>query len=101
LSTAIFPEAPSPDLQTQLPLEVEIATLIVDVLHLEIAPADIAPAAPLFRDGLGLDSIDALELALAISKRYGVSLRSDDDRNSEIFANLRSLARFIAAHRPA
>jgi acyl carrier protein len=88
-------------MQTQLPLEAELATLIADALHLEIEAAAIAPTEPLFRDGLGLDSIDALELALAISKRYRVTLRSDDARNSEIFANLRSLACFIAAHRPA
>ena len=84
---------------TQDPIEFEIAALIVDVLHLDIAAAAIAPADALFRDGLGLDSIDALELALAISKRYRINLRSDDARNTEIFANLRSLSRFIAAHR--
>jgi len=76
-----------------------MAALIVEVLHLETAPAKIAPDAPLFGEGLGLDSIDALELALAISKRYGISLRSDDERNDEIFASLRNLSRFVAASR--
>ncbi len=92
---------PSCDPATQQPLETEIATLIVDVLHLEIKPETIVPGVALFRDGLGLDSIDALELALAISKRYGVNLRSDDSRNSEIFVNLRSLTHFIAVNSPA
>ena len=92
---------PSSGPHTQLPFEAEIARLIVDVLHLDSAAADIVPEQPLFRDGLGLDSIDALELALAISRHYGVTLRSDDARNAEIFASLRSLSRFIAAQRPA
>ena len=86
---------------SQNPLEAELARLIVAVLHLEVAAEAIAPAAPLFREGLGLDSIDALELSLAISRQYGVNLRSDDARNAQIFANLRSLAHFIAANRPA
>lgn len=79
--------------------EREMAAFIVEVLHLERAPGAIASDEPLFRDGLGLDSIDALELSLAISKRYGVRLRSDDPRSPEIFANLRSLTQHIAAHR--
>ena len=79
--------------------ESEIARLIVDTLHLEIAPDRIAPTDRLFGDGLGLDSIDALELALAISRRYGVELKSDDDRISAIFASLRSLAGHIDANR--
>ncbi len=74
--------------------------MIVDVLKLEIRPAEIAPEAPLFREGLGLDSIDALELALTISSRYGVNLRADDAQSTASFASLRSLAAFIAARRP-
>jgi acyl carrier protein len=101
LIASVSAETPSSDPQAQLPLEAEVAALIVSVLHLEIEPAAIAPEAPLFREGLGLDSIDALELALEISKQYGVKLRSDDTRNTEIFASLRSLARFVAEHRPA
>jgi acyl carrier protein len=80
-------------------LETEIARLIVDLLHLEIDPMDIDPEAPLFGDGLGLDSIDALEMSLAVSKDYNVTLRSDDPRNTQIFASLRGLSRFIAANR--
>ncbi len=77
----------------------ELAELIVSTLSLEIAPEAIDPTAPLFVEGLGLDSIDALELALAISRTYGFELRSDDGRNGRIFASLDSLARHIAAHR--
>jgi acyl carrier protein len=81
-------------------LEVEVARLIVDALNLEdVDPESIAPDAPLFRDGLGLDSIDALELALAISKKYGFKLQSGDKKNNEIFHSLRSLARHIEQHR--
>lgn len=76
--------------------EQELAELIVTVLNLEgIAPGDIDPEAPLFKTGLGLDSIDALELALEISKRYGFQLRSDDENNVRIFSSLRSLAGHI------
>ncbi|MGH7122498.1 MAG: phosphopantetheine-binding protein [Acetobacteraceae bacterium] len=90
-----------PQTEAELRFEAEMAALIVDVLHLEITPSAIIAEEPLFRDGLGLDSIDALELALALSKRYGVKLRSDDPRSQEIFASLRSLSRFIASeHSP-
>lgn len=74
----------------------ELAELIVAELQLEVSPAEIDPDAPLFGEGLGLDSIDALELAVAISKRYGVELRSDDARNHRIFASLRNLAAHVA-----
>ncbi len=80
-------------------LEAEIAHLIVEVLHLENKPEDIDPEAPLFGEGLGLDSIDALELALALSRSYGIELKSDDERNREIFASLRALARFVGENR--
>ncbi len=79
--------------------EQEIAALLVSVLHLEIEPQEIEPEAPLFNEGLGLDSIDALELALAISRQYGLELKSDDERNRSIFASLRSLAAYVALHR--
>ena len=76
--------------------ERELAELIVTALNLEgVAPADIDPEAALFKTGLGLDSIDALELALEISKRYGFQLRSDDENNVRIFSSLRSLATHI------
>lgn len=88
--------APSPDLQA---LESELAGLFVTALNLEMAPADIDPTAPLFGDGLGLDSIDILEVALEVSHRYGFQLRSDDEDNQNIFRNLRSLAAHVAQHR--
>jgi len=81
------------------PLEAELAVLIVTSLQLEIDAADIAPTDALFGEGLGLDSIDALELALAISRDYGLELKSDDADNRAIFASLRSLARHIETHR--
>ena len=75
--------------------EQEVAQLIVATLNLDIAPQDIPADAPLFGEGLGLDSIDALELALAISRAYGLELRSDDARDRQVFASLRSLAGYI------
>ena len=85
---------------TQTTLEHEVAEMIVTALNLEnVKPADIDPAAPLFGAGLGLDSIDALELALEISKRYGFQLRSDDDDNRRIFASLGALAAHIEKKR--
>ncbi len=84
----------------QTAFEQEVAGLIVDSLNLEeVAAEDIDPEAPLFREGLGLDSIDALELALAISRAYGVQIRSDDENNRQIFASLRALAAHIEANR--
>lgn len=80
-------------------VEAELAQLFVDALNLEIAAAEIDPAAPLFGEGLGLDSIDILEVALEISQRYGFQLRSDDENNQTIFRNLRSLAAHVAAQR--
>ena len=77
----------------------EVAEMIVVSLSLEIAPQDIVPDAPLFGEGLGLDSIDILEVALVVSKRYGFSLRADNEDNVSIFASLRSLCGHIAANR--
>jgi len=86
----------------QTPAEHELAKLLVDSLNLEDTdPSQIDPEAPLFGDGLGLDSIDALELSLAISKKYGFQLRSDSDENRRIFGSLRSLSAHIEAHRAA
>jgi acyl carrier protein len=76
---------------TQTEREAELARLIVKTLNLDIPASEIKPEAPLFGDGLGLDSIDVLEIALAISQNYGVQLRSDDENNTEIFRSLRSL----------
>lgn len=80
-------------------LELELAQLFVDALNLETQAEAIDPLAPLFGDGLGLDSIDILEVALEISQRYGFQLRSDDENNQRIFQNLRSLAAHVAQNR--
>jgi len=80
-------------------LERELAELMVSALNLEVDPAGIDPGAPLYGDGLGLDSIDILEIALEVSKRYGFELRSDDENNVRIFSSLRQLAQHVAAHR--
>ena len=85
----------------QTSLEGEVAQLIVDAVGLDLPAADIHPEQPLFgqREGLGLDSIDLLEIALAISSKYGFQLRSDDPENERIFASLRALSAHIARHR--
>jgi len=81
-------------------LEQEVAELIVEQLNLEEVDArEIDPAAPLFGDGLGLDSIDALEMALAVSRRYGVELRAGSADNVRIFSSLRALCEYIASKR--
>jgi acyl carrier protein len=86
--------------QSGISLERELADMLVEVLHLEMTAAEIDPEAPLFGDqGLGLDSIDILEIAVAISKKYGFKLRSDDPDNDRTFASLRALASHIAEKR--
>ncbi len=80
--------------------EQDLARLIVESLNLEgVAPEDIEPEAPLFGEGLGLDSLDMLELSMAVEQKYGVTLRSDDPDNEKIFASLRSLSTHIDLHR--
>ena len=79
--------------------EIELAQLIVTTLNLEVAPSEIDPAAPLYGEGLGLDSIDILEVALAVSKTFGVKLRADDKNNVKIFSSLRSLSHYIQQNR--
>lgn len=80
-------------------LQAEVAGLIVNALNLEIEPGDIQPDEPLYGDGLGLDSIDILEVALEVSKRYGFQLRADNENNVRIFRSLASLTDHIAASR--
>jgi len=77
----------------------EVAELVVSSLNLETAAADILPDDPLYGDGLGLDSIDILEIALVVSKRYGLQLRADNEDNTVIFHSLRSLSEHIAQQR--
>ena len=80
-------------------LQQELAALFVQALNLEVRPQDIDPDAPLYGEGLGLDSIDILEVALIVSKQYGIQLRADSQENQQIFRSLRHLADFIAAQR--
>jgi len=79
--------------------ELKLAQLIVSSLNLETRAAEIDPTSPLYGEGMGLDSIDILEVALAVSKAYGVRLRSDDEQNRKIFTSLRSLSQHIQQHR--
>ena len=80
-------------------LQREIAALFVQALNLEVQAEDIDPDAPLYGEGLGLDSIDILEVALILSKQYGIQLRADSQENQQIFRSLRHLAEYIAAQR--
>ena len=83
----------------QTDLQREVATILVEALNLEVAADAIDPEAPLYGEGLGLDSIDILEVALVVSQRYGFQLRSDDEDNVRIFGSLATLAEHIAANR--
>lgn len=81
---------------TQTPAQKEIAELLIDVLNLEDVEADeIDPEEPLFGDGLGLDSIDALEIALAISQKYSVQMKAEDESTKQAFTSLASLTQFV------
>lgn len=85
-----------------VPLETlmgEVAELIVEALNLEVQPDEVNFDDPLYGDGLGLDSIDMLEISLVISKRYGFQLRSDNENNEKIYASLRALSTYIASQR--
>jgi acyl carrier protein len=87
-------------LPTSDQLENEIKKLIIDLLALEdVTPADIEPEAALFVEGLGLDSIDALEIAMALEERYGVKIGDDPEQNQQIFASVRALAGFVSESR--
>ncbi|MFC3685551.1 phosphopantetheine-binding protein [Hydrogenophaga luteola] len=87
------PQTPLNDLMA------EVAALIVEALNLDVKPEDIQPDDPLYGEGLGLDSIDMLEISLVISKQYGFQLKSDNENNVKIFASLRSLSEHIASQR--
>ena len=80
-------------------LQREVAELMIEALNLEVSADQITADAPLYGEGLGLDSIDVLEVALVVSKRYGVQLRADSADNQHIFSSLRSLSDYIAAQR--
>ena len=80
-------------------LQREVADLMIECLNLDVTAEQIVPDAPLYGEGLGLDSIDVLEVALEVSKRYGLQLRADSADNVHIFRSLRSLSDYIAAQR--
>lgn len=82
-------------------LQREVAELIIEALNLEITPEEINADDPLYGDGLGLDSIDVLEVALVVSKRYKLQLRADSEDNHRIFSSLRTLTEYIGAQRAA
>lgn len=87
-------------MQVREDLELEIKQLIIEALMLEdVTPADIDTEAPLFNEGLGLDSIDALDLAMTLEERYGVRGSPDTQENRRRFASVRTLAEFVAAGR--
>ena len=87
-------------MSNQTPAEAALAELLVEVLNLEdIEPQEINPEEMLFGDGLGLDSIDALEIALAISQEHGVEMKAEDESTKEAFATLRSLSAFVEANK--
>ena len=79
--------------------EAALAQLIVDTLGLDKAPGDIDPEAPLYQEGLGLDPIDILEIALVVSKTFGFQMRADDADNTKIFRSLRNLSQHIQSCR--
>jgi len=79
--------------------EYEVARLLIETLQLERSPEEINPDAPLFGDGLGLDSIDALEIALALSRSYGFEIKSEEARAQQVFLSLRNLTQYINDHR--
>jgi acyl carrier protein len=88
-----------PDISSTADLQREVAELMIECLNLEVMADQITPDTPLYGNGLGLDSIDVLEVALVVSKRYGLQLRSDSAGNRHIFSSLRSLSDYIAAQR--
>ena len=87
------------DSDSQSVQEAELARLIVKTLNLDVPPEQIDPEAPLYGEGLSLDSIDMLEIALAVSQHYGVKLRADDKNNARIFKSLRGLNAYIEQNR--
>jgi acyl carrier protein len=89
---------PAPQIDS-IALEHEIARLIVQGLNLPVEAEKIDPEAPLYGEGLGLDSIDILEIALLVSKQYGIQLRADNQENERIFRSLRQFAQYVAQQR--
>jgi acyl carrier protein len=80
-------------------LEREVAAMIVSALNLEVKPEEINPEDSLYGDTLGLDSIDILEIALVLSKNFGIQMKAENDDNFQVFSSLRKLTAYIALHR--
>jgi len=100
MSINTMQDTPNPSVPSTPDLQREVAQLMIDCLNLDVTADQINADAPLYGDGLGLDSIDVLEVALVISKRYGLQMREDSADNQHIFSSLRSLCDYIAAQRP-
>ena len=96
--TDIYAKAPDA-INSSIALQREVAELIIESLNLEVTSDQITPDSPLYGDGLGLDSIDVLEVALVVSKRYGLQLRDESVNNKHIFSSLRNLSDYIATKR--
>jgi len=92
--------APDVEARTQQLLP-EMTSLVITALNLNVAPGDVDPDAPLYGGDLGLDSIDILEIALEVSKKYKLHLKADDKNNAEIFSSLRTLARYVIERQAA
>ena len=90
---------PNPPAASSTDFQREVAVLLIECLNLEVTVDEITPDTPLFGDGLGMDSIDVLEVALTVSKRYGVQLHADSPDNTQIFSSLRHLADYITTQR--
>lgn len=86
-------------MEPDIALERETAGLIVSALNLDVQPEEISADEPLYGDPLGLDSIDILEIALVLSKQYGVQIKADGEDNFKVFASLRALSAYIREHR--
>lgn len=89
-----------PNIPSTAELQHEVANLMIECLNLDVTADQITPDAPLYDDGLGLDSIDVLEVALMVSKRYGLQMSTDSADNQHIFSSLRSLCDYIATNKP-
>ena len=91
--------SPSPIISEVAGISRNLACLITQALNLDVAPENIDAEAPLYGEGLGLDSIDILEIALIISKEYGIELKAESEENHAIFSSLNTLSEFVAAKR--
>jgi acyl carrier protein len=85
--------------ESDVKFERDVASMIVTALNLEVSPDEIKPEDPLYGDGLGLDSIDILEIALVLSKSFGIQMKADNEDNFKVFSSLRGLTAYIAEHR--